>query len=68
MVANPVFIIATDGTIIHANEGAMTLLKISKAESLNNIFELIPELNQGAEVELACKTVAIGNFKLSVCV
>ena len=68
MVANPVFIIATDGTIIHANEGAMTLLKISKAESLNNIFELIPELNQGTEVELACKTVAIGNFKLSVCV
>ncbi|MFB0920350.1 MAG: sigma 54-interacting transcriptional regulator [Oscillospiraceae bacterium] len=67
MISNPIFFIASDGTLIHLNESAMTLLKISKAENYKNIFDLIPDLKSGEENGFEIKDVALGNFRLSVC-
>lgn len=68
LVSNPIFIVALDGMIIHANESARTLLNISKAENCINILELIPDLVLSPEDGFVCRDVALGNFKLQVSV
>lgn len=68
MVSNPIIIIALDGMIIHANESAITLLNILKAEGLINIFELFPDLTLSAEDDFVCRNVVLSNFKLQVCI
>jgi len=64
--ANPVIIMATDGMILHKNESARTLLKYLKAELCTDVFELIPNLELGAEGVFSYQNVALRNLRLLV--